>query len=163
MPQIVDLMGGVEVNVPQTVETDGILVEEGLQKLTGEQVLALLRHRKSYATADLGRIEVQRLVVEACMKQWISLSKLGNVKQALEMVEETSITNLGTRNYLWIGKTLLTSLSGGITTETLPGYADYIGDASYYILNADEVAEMINASFNPYEVTIDVDDLNIAG
>lgn len=163
VPQIVDLMGGVEVDVPQTITQDDITIEEGLQSLNGEQALALLRHRKSYATADLGRIEVQRLVVEACMKQWIRLSKLGNVKQALEMVEQTSITSMGTRNYLWIGKTLLTSLSGGITTETLPGYADYIGDASYYILNADEVAEMINASFNPYEVTIDVDDLNIAG
>ena len=163
VPQIVDLMGGVEVDVPQTITQDEYTIEEGLQQLSGEEVLALLRHRKSYATADLGRIEVQRLVVEACMKQWVSVSKLGNVKQALEMVEETSITNMGTRNYLWIGKTLLTSLSGGITTETLPGYADYIGDASYYILNAEEVAEMINQSFNPYDVTIDVDDLNIAG
>lgn len=163
VPQIVDLMGGVEVDVPQTITQDSFTLEEGLQQLSGEQVLALLRHRKSYATADLGRIEVQRLVVEACMHQWVSLGKLDDIKQALDLIEETSITNMGTRNYLWVGKTLLKSLSGGITTETLPGYADYIGDASYYILNAGEVAEMINQSFNPYDVTIDVSDLNIAG
>lgn len=163
VPQIVDLMGGVEVDVPQSVETEGIYLEAGLQKLNGEQTLSLLRHRSSYATADLGRIEVQRLVVEACMEQWVSVGKLSNIQEALGLIESNSITNMGTRNYLWIGKTLLTSLSGGITTETLPGYADYIGDASYYILKRGEVAEMINASFNPYDVTIDASDLNIAG
>lgn len=163
VPKIVDLMGGVEVDVPHAIEDEVFSMEAGLQRLNGEQTLNLLRHRRSYATADLGRIEVQRLVVEACMKQWVSLSKLGSIREALALVEETSITNMGTRNYLWIGKTLLKSLSGGIVTETLPGYADYIGDASYYILDAGEVAQMINSHFNPYDAVIGVDDLNIAG
>ena len=163
VPQIVDLMGGVEVDVPQAVETEGIYLDAGLQKLNGEQALSLLRHRSSYATADLGRVEVQRLVVEACIKQWAKPSHLGDAARALSLIETNSITNLSTRNYLWIGKTMLGCLSSGITTETLPGYADYIGDASYYILNRDEVADMINRSFNPYAVTIQADELNIAG
>ena len=162
VPQIVDLMGGVEVDVPQAIETDGLYLDAGLQTLNGEQTLSLLRHRSSYATADLGRIEVQRLVVEACIRQWISPGALVHVGQALELVQTNSITNMNTRNYLWIGKTLLKGLSGGITTETLPGYADYIGDASYYILNRSEVADMINSHFNPYDVTIHAVDLNIA-
>ena len=70
---------------------------------------------------------------------------------------------MSTRNYLWIGKTMLKCLSGGIATETLPGYADYIGDGSYYILDRQGVADMINESFNPYHVTIHTEDLNIAG
>lgn len=163
VPQIVDLMGGVQVDVPQAIETDGLCLDAGLQQLNGEQVLSLLRHRSSYAMADLTRIEVQRTVLKACMDQWISLSHLGEVGSALNLVENNSLTNLSTRNYLWIGKTLLTSMSGGFTTETLPGYADYIGDQSFYILDREEVAAMINQSFNPYEVTIDAGDLNIAG
>ena len=163
VPQIVDLMGGVEVEVPVSMETGGIYLEAGLQKLNGEQVLSLLRHRSSYAMADLTRVEVQRSVIKACMEQWVSVSNLDKVSDALELVETNSITSLGTRNFLWVGKTLLTSLGNGFTTETLPGYASYIGGVSYYLLDRTAVAEMINNSFNPYEVTIEASSLNIAG
>lgn len=162
VPQVVDAMGGVDVDVPQTVETDGVVVEGGVQHLDGEHALALLRHRSSYAMADLGRVEVQRLVVEACMKQWVSLSRLSRIPQALSVMEETSLSSLSLRNYLWIGKTLLKCMSAGVETQTLPGYPDYIGGVSYYLLNRQEVADLINESYNPYQVTIDAADLNIA-
>lgn len=162
VPQVVDAMGGVDVDVPQSVETDGVVVEGGLQHLDGEHALALLRHRSSYAMADLGRVEVQRLVVEACMKQWVSLSRLSSIPQALSVMEETSLSSLSLRNYLWIGKTLLKCLPGGVETKTLPGYPDYIGGASYYLLNRQEVAEVMNEGYNPYRVAIDAANLNIA-
>lgn len=162
VPQVVDAMGGVDVDVPQTVETDGVVVEGGLQHLDGEHALALLRHRSSYAMADLGRVEVQRLVVESCMKQWVSLSSLSRIPQALSVMEETSLSSLSLRNYLWIGKTLLKCMSAGVETRTLPGYPDYIGGVSYYLLNRQEVADLMNESYNPYQVTIDAADLNIA-
>ena len=158
-------MGGVEVDVPTDIEDSGISLslKAGVQELNGEQVLALLRHRKSYAMADLTRVEVQRSVIQACMEQWVTLGNLGKVDDALALVENSSITSLNTRNYLWVGKTLLKSLGNGVTTETLPGYASYIGGVSYYLLDRSAVAEMINASFNPYAVTIEASSLNIAG
>lgn len=163
VPQIVDLMGGVDVEVPVTITDDGLNLQPGMQHLGGQEVLTLLRHRSSYAMADLTRVEVQRSVIKACIDQWVSISHLKDVGSALKLIESNSLTSLSTRNYLWIGKTLLLNMSGGFTTETLPGYADYIGDASYYILNRGDVADMINESFNPYQVTIDADNLNIAG
>ena len=36
-------------------------------------------------------------------------------------------------------------------TDTLPGEADYVGDGSYYILWPEATAELINASYNPYD------------
>jgi len=161
--QIVDLMGGVEVEVPVDIETSGVAVQAGVQKLDGQQVLALLRHRKSYAMADLTRVEVQRSVIKACMEQWVSVNNLDKVGAALALVEDNSITSLGTRNYLWIGKTLLKSMGNGFVTETLPGYPDYIGGVSYYLLDRSGVADLINESFNPYAVDIEAANLNIAG
>ena len=163
VPQIVDLMGGVEVDLPTALEDSAGRLEAGRQTLTGEQVLFLLRHRQSYAMADLTRVEAQRTVLKACMDQWVSLSNLGKVADALSLVENNSITSLNTRNYLWIGKTLLKSLGNGFTTETLPGYASYIDGVSYYLLDRSAVAELVNASFNPYDVTIEASSLNIAG
>ena len=64
-------------------------------------------------------------------------------------------------NFLWIGKTILAGMND-MTSDTLPGYADMRGGASYFVLYPDQVAELINESYNPYTVAIDVDDLEIA-
>lgn len=160
--QLVDLMGGVEAEVPNTFDTATLHLEAGLQQLNGDQVLALLRHRATYATADLARVEVQRSVIKACMEQWISFSSLPKLGSALELLENNSTSTLTTRNYLWMGLKILTNLNN-FSNDTLPGYADYIADASYYILYRDQVAEMINSGYNPYKTDISASDLNIAG
>lgn len=163
VPQLVDLMGGVDVEVPQTMTLGEMTLEEGMQHLSGDEVLTLLRFRKGYATADLKRVEVQRSVIKACMDQWFNLSRLGELDEALALMKNNSISSLSTRNYLWMGKTILFGMGKGVSNETLPGYADYIGGASYYLLDRDEVAALINDSYNPYRVTIAPEDLNIAG
>ena len=165
VPKIVDLMGGVDVHLDHhiRVHTDGVevYVPKGDQHLNGEEVLATLRYRYGYRDADLGRVEVQRMVISQCMKQWVRPSKLALLPQALELVREESLTDLSVSNFLWIGKTILTGM-GDMTSDTLPGYPDMRGGVSYYILRPDEVAQLINESYNPYHVVIDADDLDIA-
>ena len=164
VPKMVDLMGGVDVHLDHhiRVHTDGVevYVPAGDQHLNGEEVLATLRYRYGYADADLGRVKVQRMVITECMKQWVSPAKIGLLPEALEMVQNESLTNLSADNFLWIGKTILTGLDN-MTSDTLPGYADMRGGASYFVLYPDRVAELINESYNPYTVDIDVDDLSI--
>ncbi len=160
--QIVDLMGGLEVEVPMTFDLEGEHLEEGLQHLTGNQVLQLLRFREGYVMQDLGRVEVQRSVIQAAMEQWTSPTHIKDVFSALNLVENHSITTLNTRNCLWIGKVLLTGI-GNIENHTLPGTASYIDGVSYYLLNRNEVADLVNESYNPYNVTILPENLKIAG
>ena len=162
VPQIVDVMGGVDVDVPMTFDLGGEHLEAGMQHLSGSQVLQLLRYREGYAMQDLDRVAVQRSVISACLDQWFTLSHIKDVATALELVQNNSLTTLNVRNYLWMAKTVLFSL-GDISTDTLPGYADYIGDVSYYILDREDVAALINESYNPYEVEIRPDNLKIAG
>ena len=165
VPKIVDLMGGVDVHLDHhiRVHTDGVevYVPKGDQHLNGEEVLATLRYRYGYSNADLGRVEVQRMVISQCMKQWVRPSNLALLPKALELGREESLTELSVSNFLWIGKTILTGM-GDMTSDTLPGYPDMRGGVSYYILRPDEVAQLINESYNPYHVVIDADDLDIA-
>ena len=164
VPKIVDLMGGVDVHLDHhiRVHTDGVevYVPAGDQHLNGEEVLATLRYRYGYANADLGRVEVQRMVITECMKQWVSPAKLALLPDALELVQNESLTDLSVNNFLWIGKTILTGMND-MTSDTLPGYADMRGGASYFVLYPDQVADLINESYNPYTVDIDEDDLTI--
>ena len=164
VPKIVDLMGGVDVHLDHhiRVHTDGeeVYVPAGDQHLNGKEVLATLRYRYGYADADLGRVKVQRMVITECMKQWVSPAKIGLLPEALEMVQEESLTDLSVSNFLWVGKTILTGMDS-MTSDTLPGYADMRGGASYFVLYPDQVAELINEAYNPYTTEIDVDDLTI--
>ena len=162
VPQITDLMGGVTVNVPNEIDEEGIYIPAGEQTLTGEQVLMLLRHRSSYSMADLTRIEVQRSVIKACMEQWLTPSHLSKAFSALDLVENNSISSLSIPNYLWMAKTILLNM-GSFSTDTLPGYADMMDGVSYYFLYPEDVAQLINDSYNPYKVEITSEDLNIAG
>lgn len=161
VPKIVDAMGGLEVEVPMSFELEGTVLEEGLQSLNGLEVLQLLRYRKGYAMQDLGRIEVQRMVISAAMSQWLRPDRIPGALEALTLVRENCMTDLELPELAWIAKTIALG-AGSIESNTLPGYADYIGDASYYILNREEVAALLNESYNPFTTEIRVEDLNIA-
>lgn len=163
VPGIVDAMGGLEIEVPLSFTEGKVSLTVGLQDLTGKQVLALLRHRSSYAMADLTRVQVQRAVIKACLEQWVTLDHVDEVGKVLRLLEENTLSSLSTGNYLWMAKTVLLNMGKGFATETLPGHADYIDGGSFYILDRSEVAKLINESFNPYRVTISEEDLNIAG
>ena len=165
VPKMVDLMGGVDVHLDHhiRVHTDGVevYVPAGDQHLDGEEVLATLRYRYGYANADLGRVQVQRMVIQECMKQWVTPANLRKLPQALELIQAESLTDLEPENFLWVGKAILSGI-GNLTSDTLPGYAQMRGGASYYVLYPEKVAALINESYNPYNVVIDADDLDIA-
>ena len=165
VPKIVDLMGGVDVHLDHhiRVHTDGVevYVPAGDQHLNGEEVLATLRYRYGYANADLGRVQVQRMVINECMKQWVTPANLAKLPEALELIQNESLTDLEPENFLWIGKAILSGI-GSLTSDTLPGYAQMRGGASYYILYPEKVAELVNESYNPYHAVIREDDLDIA-
>lgn len=162
VPQIVDIMGGVDVEVPMDMTVDGVSLEAGYQHLTGTEALTLLRFRKGYAMADLTRIEVQRSVVKACLEQWLSVDHIGDALDAVSLLESGSLSSLSIGNYVWVAKTLLLSMDN-FQNDTLPGYADYRGGVSYYILSKSKIVELINQSYNPYVVPIREESLNIAG
>lgn len=165
VPKIVDAMGGVDIHLDHhiRVHTDGeeVYVPAGDQHLNGEEVLATLRYRAGYYNADLGRVQVQRQVIKACMEQWVSPANLVKLPQVLQMIQNDSLTDLSINNFLWIGKTILKGI-GNLSSDTLPGYPDMRDGVSYYILYRDQVADLVNQSYNPYTVDVDPDDLDIA-
>ena len=101
------------------------------------------------------------MVISECMKQWVAPEKLALLPDALNMIQEESLTDLSVNNFLWIGKTILTGMEN-MTSDTLPGYPDMRGGVSYFILYPDQVADLVNRSYNPYLVAVEREDLQIA-
>ena len=163
---LVDLMGGVKFNVPQDMTSTGIdgsvILEAGLQYLTGEQALGLIRYRYGYENQDLGRQDVQKRFLKACLEQWATPENFGKIKEVLSLVKAQSFTDLTTGNFVWFGLNLLRCGFTNIYTDTLPGYSTMIGDQSVYVLNPEEVASLIQERYNPYKTEITREILDIA-
>ncbi|MDO4404489.1 MAG: LCP family protein [Atopobiaceae bacterium] len=70
LKKVVDLLGGVQVNIPETVSlSQGGTIEAGQQTLTGEQALAYARERYGASGGDFSRAQAQRLIVQAIISQ----------------------------------------------------------------------------------------------
>ena len=137
--EIVDILGGIEVYVPESV--DGALLsalglKRGLNLLDGKEALRLVRYRKSYITGDLGRIDAQKLVISALIKRLHSGFDLGS---ALDMIIRLDgvASDFRVRDILKIlGKSRGSLEKFNLSFSTLPGEAaaDKCG-IWYYVAN----------------------------
>jgi len=165
--KLVDLMGGVRFNVPVDMHYSdpsqnlNIDLAKGEQRLNGEQAMEVVRFRSGYATADLGRVSVQRDFVTAAMKQWLSVKNIYKLPSALSLLKKYTKSNLSDGNYLWLAEAALLCDRSNVATVTLPGAATYISGGSYYVLDPAAVAKTVNESCNPYEKQIAASDLYI--
>ena len=93
MVELIDILGGITVDVPLTFSEQNsrrqfgehlITVEKGLQTLNGEQALALARHRSTLPTGDLGRIDHQQLIFEAMIKKLSE--EVGSINELVSLI-----------------------------------------------------------------------------
>lgn len=162
---LVDLFGGVNFDVPVDMYYEDasqdlyIDLHAGMQKLDGEQAMGLVRYRKGYADADIGRVSVQRDFMLAALDQWVSIRNAWKLPQTLSLLRKHSVTDLSARNLLWLAESVLICGTGDMEMTTIPYY---IG-GNYVIVDASEdYLDLINENFNPYRREISWDDLNIA-
>ena len=102
MIDVVDSLGGVEIDVPQRIEEQDsqrnfdnlIVLEPGLQKLNGEEALAFLRHRKTLTDGATGRSNNQEVFMLAMVKELAKPTKWWRIGGFLNTVQKSVVTNL---------------------------------------------------------------------
>lgn len=97
--KIVDDLGGIEVDVPvEFTEQDSndnaeaIHLQKGVQKLNGEEALALARTR--HVDSDAMRGQRQQLVIEAILKKLTSVGSVTKVGNIIDDINGQFVTNL---------------------------------------------------------------------
>lgn len=97
--KIVDDLGGIEVDVPvEFTEQDSndtaeaIHLQKGVQKLNGEEALALARTR--HIDSDAMRGQRQQLVIEAILKKLTSVGSVTKVGNIIDDINGQFVTNL---------------------------------------------------------------------
>ncbi|MDD4715230.1 MAG: LCP family protein [Oscillospiraceae bacterium] len=171
--KLVDAIGGVEFNVPFSMNYDdpsqdlSIHIQKGLQKLDGEHAIGVVRWRKNnngtgYTAGDIGRIQTQQAFMTAVAKQSLTVGNLTKVNEFAKIFADYVDTNLKTGNLIWLAQKVSGMSADDMNFFTLPGnYAVNYHGASYVTPNIDELVEAINAYLNPYKRDVTADMLDI--
>ena len=92
--ELVNAVGGIEVNNNLTFSQDGYDFTIGKISLDGEQALSYSRMRYEDPNGDYGRQERQRKVIEGIVQKVLSLNSVGNYQQILTAVSDNMKTDL---------------------------------------------------------------------
>lgn len=87
---LVDTLGGVDVQVDETFEGNGITFTQGTQHMDGATALTFVRQRKQLADGDFGRNRHQRALLAAIATRIISSDTLTDPGRIRQLVEVTA-------------------------------------------------------------------------
>ena len=165
--QLVDLVGGVEFDVPQRMyysdPTQDLYIDlqPGLQTLNGEQAMGLVRFRKGYATQDIMRTQVQQQFLQALAKKYLSVTTLTKLPELADLFFENVTTDMTVGNMVYFGQELLKCDFDNLFTYTLEGEAVMVNGASCYAIYLNKTLDVVNEYFNPYDVDITAANVSI--
>ena len=157
---------GIDFDVPCDMNYDdpsqdlSIHLTAGKQTLNGEQAMGLVRFRSGYSMADLERVRVQREFISAAMDQWISVKNLWKMPAAAAAIKSKTLTDLSARNLVWLAESIAICGTERVEMMTIPHYMSSNG--MYVMIDPNEILDVVNEYFNPYEREITRDDLNLA-
>ena len=157
--EIVDKLGGIEVEVPRRMQYDDdyqdlhIDLQPGLQTLNGAQAEGLLRwrHDKSgneqYARGDLGRIETQQTFIKAFADKVLNDLSLGKIVDLITTVYGNLQTDVSFDEALSYTNYLSHISVDNMGFRTLPGDDAWIDGRSYYLADEGNLMEFVNEEF----------------
>ncbi|MCT4594856.1 MAG: LCP family protein [Anaeromicrobium sp.] len=150
--KVVDTLGGVEVDVPQSMKYYDpyadpplrINIKKGKQVLNGDKAMQFVRFRKGYKNQDLGRIQAQQMFINAVIKKVKSPSIIVKLPRLIKNFNSYVDTDmpLSTMTYLAIMAKDFDLSS--IQMTTIPGDVKTINSISYFIPDLDGVKELVN-------------------
>ncbi len=154
--RFVDLIGGVEIDVPMdmyyedpTAEPPLLIdLKAGNQILDGDESLQYLRFRKGYKNADLGRIEAQQGFMKSMVKRTLRPINIIKVPQMYAAYNEYITTNIPLSTIAKFGLSALKYDLDNMNTVTLPGESKMVSGLSYYVHYEEETQKLVSEMFN---------------
>lgn len=120
--QIIDALGGVDVNSDYEFTARGTQIHQGSNHLTGEQALSFARERYSFVDGDFQRGRNQMEVVRAVIQKAASSSLLANYMDVMSAVAGSFETNMPQEEISRLVKMQLSDMaSWNITSYTAVG------------------------------------------
>lgn len=157
--EIVDTLGGVEVEVPFDMDYDDpyqnlhIHLRKGRQVLNGKKAEEFVRYRKGnhrgegYEDGDIGRIKIQQQFIKAFVDQKLKFKYLLKANDVFYILKRNMKTNIEIGDVHYFINYIKDMKTPEIKSYTLPGYSKYTGGQWYYIYNRKQLKELIKDNF----------------
>lgn len=158
--ELVDMLGGVEVFVPDrmvyTDETQGLYIdlEQGWQTLNGDQAEQFARFRAD-GNGDIGRVQRQQQLIRALRDRISSPAVITQLPQAIQLIQTYVDTNLSLEEMLALANFGLNLEQDSFRMVMLPGRFSTPDEfvASYWITDPDAVDQVMQEYFQVSSVT----------
>ena len=149
---VVDAIGGVEIDVPQDIydtqaSAYGVkyaTVKKGLQKLDGRHALTFVRTRHTLVDGDFGRMRNQQAFIKALASQALSLQSVFNAGSIINAVASNLDTDMTPMQLADLALQFKGLKSSDIDSANAPGAAKYMNGISYVVLDPLKLSQMID-------------------
>ena len=170
---IVDEVGGVDFEVPVDMNYDdpwqdlSIHFKKGMQHLTGQEALEVVRFRHNNdmsGYSDIGRTQTQQKLLTAVAKKVLSWNNIPRITSFINIFAEYVKTDLSVTDMIYFAtQALYLNTDTGVTTKTLEGRGDakYNGYTWCYELDLETTLNDINTLLNPYTTPVTAEMANI--
>ncbi len=137
---LVDLMDGVDVNVPKDMRKplEGINLKKGPQHLNGTDALAYMRYRDG-TLSDMDRSERQKEVLIQLAEKILQPSNLLKLPSIASTALSYMKTDISTQEIVALAKHGKAILGNGIENQVLPGSNEYYNGGWYFVPYLEEL------------------------
>ena len=148
--ELVDALGGVEINVDQRMINydEGVNLDPGLQTLDGKQALGYCRFRigqdGTATVSDIKRAEHQQNFILALKDKLVSLSTVTKIPKLVTLVNRYVNTSMSTSQAIGLANSLLGMNMDNIKRYTVPTTSMWINAVSYEIVDAAGTRDILN-------------------
>ncbi len=176
---VVDAIGGVEMNLPNAIYIEDPLdfgnyyyIGPGKVTLKGRDAIGFMRKRAgnqsedvNYDGSDIGRVKQQRKFYAALFKELQNMSTgeiwdIGQICFEKEADDKTRIqTDLTLNEAAAYALDVMKIDDKDIHIFGMPGQSCYYNGGSYYSIHKDEYIEIYNENFNPYGKELTAEDV----
>ncbi|MGD6871019.1 LCP family protein [Sutcliffiella horikoshii] len=145
---VIDILGGVEVEVPfdftekSDVDNSVLQFTEGPMNLNGEEALAYARMRKQDPRGDFGRNDRQKQIIQAAMSEMLKPGNLLKVDNIAKEMGKNVQTNIRVSEGIGLSKLYAGFNSSSMENVTLEGADDTSTGAYYFIPYEESILEV---------------------
>ncbi|MBR6790592.1 MAG: LCP family protein [Oscillospiraceae bacterium] len=158
---IVDAVGGVEINVQESFTLEGVTFRPGLQTLNGLQAEKFVRERHNRSGGDIGRLKAQRQFMASLFKKFKNIS-MGEITKLVPILMKEVTTDLKVGTVLDLVGEVLELNPDNISFFTLPGEGAWASNGqSVWTIHKDVAADTLNENFRPFSKEIPAEDLKM--
>lgn len=162
--KLVNLVGGVDVQLESAMKVGTVNYQKGLATLDGEAALQYVLKRDKGVKGDVERIVRQRKVFLALFQRLGAQTEQQLQEESLAPVMKGSTpirTEMSTADLVDLVMDLSKIPAQNMTAQLLPGEVTAFNSNSYYSIHREDLLTQLNTYFNPHGETITDADLQV--